>query len=149
MRQLTVEEGSGKVIVRDEDDRGTVYSYTQPQPFDLRRIADFVQVGPLINTQGVARGQLLVSADVVAGTPLAGNDHLYAEFQIVGYLGSTPTIVARGALSRTQNLQRFRFTDEETFDSMVVEARQVIDGSPNGTLLPDRLQISVQGKFWR
>ena len=114
---------------------------------DVRGQQAFVEVFRR-EIKGAGRGQLVITADVFGGSAFL-DQFLAVEVQTIGYLGSTPTVLARAALSRTHNQQRVEFSEEDSFDVIAVEARQIVNGAPSGATTPQRVAVGVQGRFWR
>lgn len=75
------------------------------------------------------RGTLLI------GLQLAFDDTLYDwvwdDIEVTAFSGSTGSVIRRSTLSTVDNLLRIPFTDDDTFDKIVIAARQVINGAPS------------------
>lgn len=143
----TIHEGSGRVVIEESDDRGTVESWNLAQAADMRGVGAFKEIAR-VETRGRARGQVLVTGQVVAGGAFTGN-YLYVEFNIVGYVGSQPTIVARGCIGQKNPQQRYTFEDVDAFDELAIEARQVVDGAASSNTTAQAALLSASGRFWR
>ena len=100
-----------------------------------------------MDLKGVTRGQFVIGSSI---SPPAGyTPALILEVNVVGYFGSQPAVVDRGALSATFPSRRFRFDDSEgIYTSLGVEVRQVADGVPDTIVVPQSFKVQATGIFW-
>lgn len=96
---------------------------------------------------GVSRGQLVIGSSISPPVGFTGTT-LLMEINVIGYMGALRTIVDRGVLSARSPNRRFKFDDVDTYTSIGVEARQIVDGAPNSTITPAQFLIQGTGLFW-
>ena len=147
MERTVVQDGSGRLRIIEKDRRGEVESYSSPQVMSCVGLGEFVEKES-IAVKGIARGQILITANVIAGAAFAG-EMLALDVQVVGYQGTTASVVAAASLSDTQNQLVYEFGESETFDRLAIEARQNVDGEASGVTTPSMLSFSTVGTFWR
>jgi hypothetical protein len=94
----------------------------------------------------VSRGQVIVSAGIKA--PSGATGKLLMEINLIGYAASIPILIDTGCLSATSPIRRFKFEDVEPYTAIALEARQVYDGAPDATIVPDQFTVQMLGLFW-
>jgi hypothetical protein len=139
---------SGRVIITESDDRGAPYTLFQSQPASVLGIASFTEVLRLEMLRA-RRGHLYLSASVVTTAAFTGQ-YLAVAYNVVGYRGSAGSVLFRSGLGANFNLSSFEWNDPETYNSLAVEARAVIDGVGSSTTTGIVvLSLSVSGTYWR
>jgi hypothetical protein len=140
----TVMDESGRVHITLTRDNPLNVVVTQN--YSAINGATFVELARL-DMDEVTRGQIIIGSSISPPAGFSG-DSLIMEINIVGYLGATPTIVDRGALSQFSTARRFRFDDVENYTALGVEARQMVNGLPNSSATPLSLSFQAFGLFW-
>ena len=140
----TVVDESGRVHITLTRDNPLNVVVTQN--YSAINAGAFVELARL-DMNEVTRGQLIIGSSIAQPAGFTG-DSLIMEINVIGYLGSTPTIVDRGALSQSSTSRRFRFDDVENYTALGIEARQMVNGLPNSTATPLTLSFQGFGLFW-
>lgn len=96
------------------------------------------------------RGQILITAQDAPFTNPVGIEYVLAEIVVIGYVGSSSTVIKRGMLGGMQQSMRVAFQEDDTFDRIAILARQIVDGQPSSvsTSLVDVLQVSAVAIMW-
>jgi hypothetical protein len=144
----TYRDPSGRVIIEERDDRDTSFAITTPQPGDVRGLSAFSEI-IRIPLERARRGHLVLSA-LIATTAAFTNQFLAIEVNVVGYVGSSGTVVAATALDNNFNLVEFSWDQPSTYAAIGIEAREIIDGQPSGSSTGiGTLTVSLAGTYWR
>ena len=145
MKVNSVQDGSGRVHVTVHEQAAQQYA---SEFLDVSGKAQPTQLAT-IPVDGIARGQLLISA-TVADDPASGAAHqyLYLDVLIVGHVAGVPMLLARYALDQTQGQARFEFGEGMTFQAISIWARQVVDGAGDSTVTPKQAKLQATGTFW-
>lgn len=147
-----VKDGSGRVTIKELDDRGEPELYvsntedcrgtsvfTEKIAIPFRRIPDAKKGSYVL-------GLLLVAAQVTDGS---GADTVALEANVLGYVGSAPTVIRRMVFGPGASLQAVRFDVTDTFERVALEARVLVNGVPDGTTVITAASLQASGRFYR
>ncbi len=113
---------------------------------DLRRKKNFEVVWGPINTHHFTGGRIYMS--VVSREP-AGALSLVAELQVIGYNANIIDVLKTGAANSASGPLVFDLHGyRNSFQSLGVQARQVLNGAADDTLVPE-LSLTVSGRLFR
>jgi hypothetical protein len=144
----TTRDPSGRVRITEWDDRGQPYNLFQSQPASVLGIPSFSEVLRL-EMEHARRGHLYIAASVVTNASFTGQ-YVGIAYNVVGYRGSAGAVLFRSGLAGTFNLASFEWDDPESYNSLAIEARQVVDGVGSSTTTGIVvLSLSVSGTYWR
>lgn len=141
MRERTLIDPSGRVVVHLHDDSGKPYKFVS-NALSFRGNSQFTELIsiPLREDEhaspprpSLVRGQIIITAQIVfdVGT---GLNMCAADVQVDGYIGSTPTTIARtmlGGFGNTGQVMRVTFQEDDTFDNISISARQIFNFVPS------------------
>jgi len=153
----TLTDPTGRVIIVEHDDRDTCDTWNSPQPtYNVAQVAAFTELGklPLDLVDGTGarvvyrRGTLLVTSNVIAIAGFA-QQYLCIELNILGYIGSTPIVLARTAMDSNLNTYRHSWDLPESYSAIGFEARQNVDGAASGAAVAQTLVFAVSARLWR
>lgn len=148
---------SGRVTVHEIDDRGLADTWTAPQALDVRARGQFTELARIIcdSTDSFGRrvlyvrGCLFLSAIVVPGAAFT-QQYLGMEINVTGYVGSTPILLKRIGMDQSlSNQARYIWDGPEAFQAIGIEARQIVNGLPDGTVTPQALTLGLVARLWR
>lgn len=148
MPQTSVTDPSGRqTVVQLHDDRGAPFKFVS-NAVPLRGQSLFQEVISIPLTKddtntpprpNLVRGQIIVSAQVAYSLAI---QYALADVIVIGYCGSTGTVIGRAQLGAEAQIMRVTFEDDDTFDKIGIEALQLVDGLPS-TNATDVLQINL------
>lgn len=154
-------DAAGRVHIVETDDRGQADTWTAPQALDVRQRGaftelariplDFNQIDPQTGQSHrvlYVRGSLILSATVIPGSSFT-NQYLAMEINVVGYVGSSASLLKRIGLDNNQNQSRYIWDGSEAWQSIGIEARQIVDGVPDGTTAVQQLTLGAVARLWR
>lgn len=148
MTTSSVTDPSGRqTVVQLHDDRGEPFKFvSNAVPLVGQSLAQEVISIPLTKDDTVTpkrpsltRGQIVISAQVVYTLAI---QYALADVTVIGYCGSTGTVIARAQLGAEAQIMRVTFEEDDTFDKIGIEALQIVDGQPS-TNAVDVLQINL------
>jgi hypothetical protein len=142
--------GPGGVRVRivENDDRGQPYPLIQSQPANILGMSVYQEVVRLEMVRA-RMGQIFVSASIATTAAFTGQ-YVAIGYNVVGYLGSAGSVLLRSGLSNTFNLAAYTWEEPESYSSLAIEARQIVDGLPSGvTTGITVLSLAIAGTYWR
>lgn len=144
----TTRDPSGRVTIVENDDRDTPFPIIQPGPANVAGVAAFAEL-VRIPMERARRGQLFLSGSVITTAAFTGQ-YVYIDLHVLGYIGAAPSVLFRTAMDSNQNLADFAWEDPETYSSLGIEARQVVDGAASGVTTGIQiLTFTVAGTYWR
>ncbi len=115
------------------------------QPFDLSGASDWVTVWDT-NIGDFQEGTVSVSSQVRGN---AGAEWTAVEIRAVGYIGSTPSILATWMLGGAKNTATLPLAEGKKFDRLTFEGRLIVNGTPGaGALTPSEARVSAVLKLW-
>jgi hypothetical protein len=146
-------DGSGRVVVHTQDDRGEPEDWNNPQVVDFEQCATFQErlTIPMNRADGKGSfrlGTLLLNAQVIPGPTFTGT-LLALEVLVVGYLGTAPTTIKSTVFGAFISQDVVQLDDGTSYDSIGIFGRQVVDGLPDGTTPVGTLSLQVSGRFTR
>lgn len=155
MATSSVIDPSGRqTVVQLHDDRGEPYKFvSNAVPLVGQSLFQEVISIPLTKDDSVkpkrpflTHGQIVVSAQVVTTNAI---QWALADVMVIGYCGSTGTVIGRAMLGQEAQIMRVTFEDEDTFDTIGIEARQIVDGAPStNTAAVQQLNVSAVAYMW-
>jgi len=152
----TITDPSGRAVVTFHDDRGAPYKFAS-NAVDVTGNVNFVDAIAIPlhadETQSPPRpclthGQILITgqSSLAAGS---AHDFLLADVRVTGYVGSIGTVIGRAQIGGDQPMMRVTFDDEDTFDRIVIEARQCVDGDFSTVVAaPGVLLVAAVALMW-
>lgn len=149
-----IEDGSGRVVVHTKDDRGEPESYNAPQVGDFSASGVFEEkITITMNREEGGHGSyrlgtLLLNAQVVPGPTFTGT-FLALEVQVIGYIGTSPTVIKSTIFGAFINQDVVTFTDEVSYDYIGLAGRKLVDGVPDATTAVQALTLQASGRFTR
>lgn len=155
MPVTTLEDSSGRVHVHIDESTPLDFLTPFSQPVGNSGAMQEVLRVPLKlppregqNTFGtpVTRGQIVLGSSIAPPAGLTKN--LTMEVALIGYVGAQGMVIDRGVLSATYTTRRFRLEAEEPFTALGIEARQLVDGAPDSSVIPPSFQVQLTGLFW-
>lgn len=144
----TTTDPSGRVIITEHDDRGSPVPLISPQVISVLGIAAFSELlrFPL---ERARRGHLFISGTVSTNGSFTGQ-YVCIDIQVVAYIGAAATIVWGTAMDSNLNQAEFAWDQPQSYASLAIQARQVVDGLPSGvTTGIDVLSLTAAGTYWR
>lgn len=135
--QASLKDAQGRTVVTIHDDRGEPYSNVTTG-VDIKGQSVFQDIvnfpfKPDPNQEkprpSLVKGQIVVSAQI--SFTVGALVYVLADVRVVGFAGSTGTIIAAAQLGGGNPLLRVLFDNTDTFDSVVVQARCVVNGTPS------------------
>lgn len=149
---IEVQEGSGRVVIKETDDRGEpelyfgntkdcrgTSTFTEKETITFRR-------NPDVKKGSYVLGILLVAAQVTDGT---GADHIALEVNVLGYVGSAPSVIRRMVFGPGAGLQLVRFDTTDTYERVALEARVMLNGAPSSSTAITAASLQATGRFYR
>lgn len=142
------QDPSGRVRVVESDDRGMPFNLFQSQPASVLGIPTLSEVLRL-EMEHARRGHLYISSNIVTTAAFTGQ-YVAIAYTVVGYRGSAGSVLFRSGLAGAFNLAEFKWDEPETYSSLAVEARQIVDGAGSSVVTGITvLTLSVFGTYWR
>lgn len=134
----TTEDPTGRrTVVTLHDDRGEPYKFVSNGVSILGSslFSEVISI-PLSKDDGavpprpsLVRGQILIGVSIAVAP--ATVDYALTELQVLGYVGSTSTLIAHKMLGGQAAIMRVTFEDDDTFDRIGINARQIVNGLPS------------------
>lgn len=157
MRASSYTDPSGKTIVHLRDDRGEP-SKIFSNAIDVSGMSEFNEIISFdLNADANAnpprpafvRGQIFITEQDVPADPIA-IEYVLAELRVVGYVGSSATVLRTAMLGGEQQSMRVTFEEDDTFDRIAIEARQIVDGEPSNVTAGsvDVLTVAAIAIMW-
>lgn len=148
-----VQDGSGRVHVEQRDDQGEPQTYNTPVIVDFSTSGVFQELLTVDfkrnDEHGSFRlGTMLLSAHVNPGVGFEGQ-LLALEVLVVGYVGTSPTVIKRVMFGALAQVDTIGFTDDASYDAIGISGRQMVDGQPNGTATVQALTLQVSVRMTR
>jgi hypothetical protein len=147
---VTDRSGRSHVVVKDK--RGPCTLATRV--LNCQQLSVFTQLSESFGMGAVdaksglgpfARGHLILAGNV-SRSPGAGYGSIQLEVNVLGVVGGVSDIIARCVFGLDQATA---YVDiDEPYDSIQFEARQVVDGLPDGLAPSLALAFSAVGRFW-
>jgi hypothetical protein len=146
-------DGSGRVVVHMKDDRGEPEDFNNPVVVSFAQQATFTEriTIPMNRdeTKGSFRlGTLLLNAQIIPGPTFTGT-LLALEVLVIGYVGTAPTTIKSTVFGAFLAQDVVTFDDGDSYDTIGIMGRQVVDGLPDGTTPVATLTLQVAGRFTR
>lgn len=146
----TTQDALGRqTIVTLHDDRGEPYGFVS-NGVDIRGKSIYGEIISIPFTPdktaqpkarpALKRGQILVSAHV--SFRVGALNYVLADLQILGFIGSTGTVIASAQLGGACSAVRIPFGDIDTFDRISINARMLVNGVPS-SVTTDILDATV------
>lgn len=142
--------GPGRPLVKIEetDDRDRPYPLAAQASFSVKGLDQFnvIYQEPLIRAR---RAALMVAVSVATTSAFTGQ-FVGVEFNVLGYSLAGGDVIYRGALDGFLPMHSIEWEEPFTYNSIGLEARQIIDGLPSGvTTGIGTLALSISGFYWR
>lgn len=149
-------DARGRTVVQLHDDSGIPFSFVSSAISVLGQSEQIeiisIPLTPDENAQprprpALTRGQVLLSAQVVFDD--IALDYALIDVEVVGYVGSQETTIARVQLGGNQPLARVTFQEDDTFHKIGVRARMMANGLPtSSTASISAAQLSALAYMW-
>lgn len=146
----------GRVVVNLHDDSGVPFKFIS-NTINLLGVSEFNEFISIPLTPdkdatprprpAMTRGQVIVTAQsAFDGVTF---QYVLADVVVVGYVGTTPTVIARAQLGADGDQLRVPFQEDDTFDRIAILARAWIDGrASSSTTNIQALQLSAIANMW-
>lgn len=127
----------GRTVVTIKDDAGQPYKFVS-NVVSVRGSSEFNEVIAIPLTRDdslppprpdLTRGQIFVTGQSAFNA--AVHQYALAEINVIGYVGSRGTVIARFMLGGDADVGRVTFEEDDTFDKIGISARQIVDGVPS------------------
>lgn len=157
MEVKAITDASGRVLVTLHDDSGRPYKFVSDAIPILGQL-NFTEVLAIPLTKDdtltpprptLVRGQIFLGAQIAFDA--AALDYVLADVVVIGYVGSTGTVLRRAQLGANQDasLLRITFEADDTFDKIGVEARCIVNGQPSAAVANiNQANISAVALMW-
>lgn len=131
----------GRVVVNLKDDSGRPYKFVS-NAIPIVGQSMFIEVLSIPLSQddqltpprpNLVRGQIFLGAQI--SFDAAALQYVLADVVVIGYVGSTGTVLHRAQLGADPDasLLRVTFEEDDTFDKIGVEARCIVNGQPSAS----------------
>lgn len=118
-------------------------------PYDLRGTADYVQVFEMAIEPQARGGQILIAGNIVDSSGLGVTyDFSAIEARIIGMLSGQRTLLAACVLGIATGPFIHQIDETESYSSLTIEARKIIDGAAGSSISPDVLTCSIKAQFF-
>jgi hypothetical protein len=135
--QSSLQDSQGRTVVTIHDDRGEPYSnvFDAVDILGSQAFTDVVSL-PLTPDASLPRprpalvkGQIVIAAQI--SFTVGAIVYVLADVRVLGFCGSTAMTIAATEIGGGRPLMRVQFTEGDTFDRIVVQARFVVNGTPS------------------
>ena len=141
-------DASGRIIIRETDDRGERFPIIQSGPAQCSGIEDFTEVFRTESMERARRGHITFTVDLRTNEAF-GLTSLLLEVNVVGYVGGASQVLQYVTMDANA-LGEFEWEDPESYSAIAMEVRQNLDGVNDDSVVGiDYLRLNVAGAYWR
>lgn len=142
-----VQDPSGRVVVREIDDRGESFPIVQSAPANVRGLDVFQEVFRTESMARARRGQITFNIDTILTDSFGG--FLMVEVNVVGFVGGASEVLQYCTIDPNQ-LAEFRWEEPQSYSAIALEARQNVNGvNTSDTTGITQLRLNISGRYWR